>query len=383
MPRSRRKVAVSTRREPNQVKWLVPALASLLLFIVLWFDHGRLADEFNLTGGRTWRARRVVDRAPAPPLLLRKTLSEFSALMYNGQRPLLIEDAVDWRGMKDWSRKRFADTYGEEMLVLTTTQGGLSKREVMVAPVVELNKYAQNTSADQWAMVEDEHFLVLRESLMAAAGPVPYADQNLFSLFPENCRPSNLSLIWGSSFARSVLRVPNFNATAAHTLLQGKRRWTLFPPSQSEHLSLDRGGVTSGLGLQCQAYTSPVDAFAPRQDHAVALADANALVFDQYPGEVLLVPPGWFAQWLSVSETIGTMTPIMNKYNYGIILSEIMKIREQIDWSKLPLDLEGLPHLEQIQHVIGNLVDAVHWRANVTRSAMMMQYAAVWPRRSC
>jgi hypothetical protein len=46
----------------------------------------------------------------------------------------------------------------------------------------------------------------------------------------------------------------------------------------------------------------------------------------------------------------------------------------QVNWNQLPLELERLGAEEQVQLVINNLVEAVHWRANVTRSAMMMQF---------
>ena len=64
-----------------------------------------------------------------------------------GSRPVIVENvASNWSATKDWSRKRFANAYRNEMLVLTVTQSGLNKREVMVAPVKELNYYAQNAS---------------------------------------------------------------------------------------------------------------------------------------------------------------------------------------------------------------------------------------------
>ena len=51
--------------------------------------------------------------------------------------------------------------------------------------------------------------------------------------------------------------------------------------------------------------------------------------------QVLIVPPGWFAQWFSVSETLGTMTPVLNEHNYDIVLSEILKVRDQVGQSSL------------------------------------------------
>jgi hypothetical protein len=44
---------------------------------------------------------------------------------------------------------------------------------------------------------------------------------------------------------------------------------------------------------------------------------AKGHVFDQHAGEALIVPPGWFAQWFSVSETLGTVVHVLNQHNYG------------------------------------------------------------------
>lgn len=46
----------------------------------------------------------------------------------------------------------------------------------------------------------------------------------------------------------------------------------------------------------------------------------------------------------------------------------------QVKWNELPLELEALSPEEQVKSVVGNLADAVHWRANLTRSAMLMQF---------
>lgn len=298
---------------------------------------------------------------------------EFSKT-YDGHSPVLVQGAVEWPAMTEWSRKRFTSAYREEMLVLTVTRKGLHNREVMVAPVHDLNFYQQNTSVEAWAMVEDELFLQLRPELLTAVPPILYTKENFFNHFPENCRPSNLTLIWSSAFARSVLRVASFNATLVHVLLSGRRTWKLFPPAQSRFLHLEQGGVTSGLGLQCRAYASPVDAFMPNSFVYPKFADAKPTVIQQHPGDVVIVPPGWFAQWISLSESVGTATPVLNKHNFEMVLSEIMKVRGQVNWNMLPLDLENLSAEEQIKLVSQNLAEAVHWRANITKSAMMMQF---------
>jgi len=43
-----------------------------------------------------------------------------------------------WGAMK-WTRKMLVEKYGEELMALAMTKGGLSKREVYVMPVKELD----------------------------------------------------------------------------------------------------------------------------------------------------------------------------------------------------------------------------------------------------
>lgn len=54
MPRIRRKAnngwSTKTSHEDDP-KWLVPAVASLILFLALWADHGNLAEDVAATSG--------------------------------------------------------------------------------------------------------------------------------------------------------------------------------------------------------------------------------------------------------------------------------------------------------------------------------------------
>ena len=118
------------------------------------------------------------------------------------------------------------------------------------------------------------------------------------------------------------------------------------------------------------------------------------MVFEQRAGEVcktrasstnlscvvlqmLVVPHGWFAQWFSTTETLGTVTQLLNEKNFDVVLSEIMKVQDQVpqwlrvsvylrlsfclfaaeisnllhqvNWSDLPLELESLAPERQVR----------------------------------
>jgi hypothetical protein len=75
-----------------------------------------------------------------------------------------------------------------------------------------------------------------------------------------------------------------------------------------------------------------------------------------------------------VEEGFGVSGQILNERNVDIVLTEIMKVREQVSWNKLPHNLESLPAADQVSAVLANLHESVYWRANVTRTALLLQF---------
>jgi len=206
-----------------------------------------------------------------------------------------------------------------------------------------------------------------------------YAKDDLFDRFPDSVRPSNVTLQWGSPYSRSPLRVHTYNWTSTDMLFHGRKFWKLFPPEQDKYLYPDQGGMLSGLALQCRLYTSPVDAFMPDYTRYPLFEKARPYVAEQRAGEVLITPPGWYMQSFYPEESFGLSGQILNERNVDIVLTEIMKIREQVSWNRLPFNLESLPAAEQVSAVLANLHESVYWRANVTRTALLLQFGGKAP----
>merc|ERR1712093_477732 len=95
--------------------------------------------------------------------------------------------------------------------------------------------------------------------------------------------------------------------------------------------------------------------------------------------QVLITPPGWYMQSFYPEGAFGLSGQILNEKNVDVVLTEIMKIREQVSWNRLPFNLESLPAGEQVSAVLANLHESVYWRANVTRTALMLQFGGKVP----
>merc|ERR1711976_1023878 len=98
----------------------------------------------------------------------------------------------------------------------------------------------------------------------------------------------------------------------------------MYPPGQ-DHLMYVMKGQKSGFPLDCFKYNSPVDAYEPDFVKYPLFAKTEVIEFDQRPGELLIIPTGWFHQAYKAEETIAVSGQLMNTNNYRILLEEILK----------------------------------------------------------
>jgi hypothetical protein len=147
-----------------------------------------------------------------------------------------------------------------------------------------------------------------------------FLEEDFFQLFPEAVRPWDAMLLWGTAFSRSSLHVDPYNWTGTNAVISGRKRWKMFPPGQDHLLSVNQNQM-SGFPLNCFKYNSPLDAFDPSDWER--LREATSFEFDQLPGELLIIPPGWFHQAFNVEETLAVSGQIMNRNNYRVILEEV------------------------------------------------------------
>ena len=63
-------------------------------------------------------------------------------------------------------------------------------------------------------------------------------------------------------------------------------------------------------------FVSGIDAFDPDFKKFPRFAKAKAIEFDQHPGELLMIPTGWFHQAYNDEETLAVSSQVMNINNY-------------------------------------------------------------------
>ncbi|XP_033107148.1 HSPB1-associated protein 1-like, partial [Anneissia japonica] len=99
--------------------------------------------------------------------------------------------------------------------------------------------------------------------------------------------------------------------------------------------------------LQSLSEKTPVDAFNPDLKTYPLFRHAKAIEFDQKPGELLIIPTGWFHQAYNDDETMAVSSQVMNSGNYEIVIEEILKANEVLK-DKLPQTFDDMTPVQKV-----------------------------------
>jgi len=278
--------------------------------------------------------------------------------VYDGKWPVVITDVVPTWAASNWTRDFFKERYGMDRVTMKAVDNDLDNAVSLALPLELFHKNAHIADPHRWTYVEDELFIPRRPELRRDIGENLYLDEDYYQLFPEEVRPWNAMLLWGTQFSRSSLHIDPYNWTGTNAVLQGQKRWKLYPPGQ-DHFLYVMGDRSSGFPLDCPKYNSKVDTYEPDYRRFPEFKKAAALEFDQMPGEILLIPTGWFHQAYNVKETIAISSQTMNRNNFRIVLEEILKVESNIKRKYLPENIDDLSPAEQTRIIMSMLPNRI------------------------
>ncbi|XP_071109711.1 uncharacterized protein [Haliotis cracherodii] len=268
--------------------------------------------------------------------------------VYDGKWPVLITDIIPKWEACNWTKEFFVNHYGEERVVMKAVHGKLNQASSLALPLKLFLQHIEESSPTTWTYLEDELFIPLRPQLYKQVQTSTYTTENFFNLFPQEIRPWDCMLLWGTAYSRSSLHIDPYNWTGTNAVIKGKKRWKLFPPGQ-DHLLSVKSNKMCGFPLECRKYNSPIDTFDSEDYNKYPLYKrAHYIEFDQNPGEFLVIPAGWFHQAYNVEETIAVSGQFMNRNNYLVILEEILKA-DNLKRSRLPAHFHTLLPPDQVK----------------------------------
>ncbi|XP_067951310.1 bifunctional arginine demethylase and lysyl-hydroxylase psr-1-like isoform X2 [Watersipora subatra] len=235
------------------------------------------------------------------PRLSAISVSEYRDL-WDSKWPVVITDVVPTWGAFHWSKDFLFKFYSKSNITVTQTKGLLKEAEGQVMSLGDFYKLTfDKATATSWAYATDEHFISHHAQLKLDIGTNKYAEEDYFSYLPDEVRPKNAMLLWGTKYSRSKLHVDPYNWTGTIALLSGTKRWKLWPPNPENTLGLSLR--RSGLPLDCPTLVSNRDSFSQMSPAKNGGGDRldYSVEFDQKPGDLLFIPTGWAHQVISLS----------------------------------------------------------------------------------
>ncbi|XP_033118154.1 F-box protein At1g78280-like [Anneissia japonica] len=303
------------------------------------------AYMFNIEQDEVLKRYKQIERMDKIHRRANLGLQEFKAV-YDGKWPVLITDVMQEWPASNWTKEFFVNVYGEERITMKAVRGTLKSAESFALPLKLFLSHVHEGQPNTWTYLEDEIFLEQRPQLKKDLIKPVYLEEDLFQNFPSEIRPWNAMLLWGTRYSRSSLHIDPYNWTGTNAVFKGLKKWKLYPPGQDQYLYVYPDQL-SGFPLSCYKYNSPVDAFNPDLKTYPMFRHAKAIEFDQKPGELLIIPTGWFHQAYNDDETMAVSSQVMNSGNYEIVIEEILKANEVLK-DKLPQTFYDMTPVQKV-----------------------------------
>lgn len=157
--------------------------------------------------------------------------------------------------------------------------------------------YMENNQDDSPLYLFDTYYELDKETeeLLTDYTVPTYFPEDLLNLLPPEVRPSYRWFLIGPERSGTGIHYDPLSTSAWNTLLQGRKRWILFPLLQA-----------SATTLRCS--TTPMEPINYFVDHLPSLLQAHP-EWDYYeaiqqPGETVFVPSGWYHAVLNLDHTI-------------------------------------------------------------------------------
>jgi len=228
--------------------------------------------------------------------------------------PVVIKGAsLGWLGASEWTVDSLEHRYGDVMFRFNDLHG----EEVTLTDFV---RYARTTDDDFPLGLYDSQMGVDDNDprrVMLSEYVVPECfGKDVFELAKHSAhRPPYRWLLVGLPRGGTEMHVDPLGTSAWVTLVQGRKRWALFPPDYNDKAL---GGVNS-TEAQSSRVPSAVEWFL---QYWGTPATADAVEILQQPGDTVFVPGGWKHIVINLDETVAITHNYAPRCNLNAIMEQ-------------------------------------------------------------
>ncbi|KAI7861498.1 hypothetical protein BDF14DRAFT_1738517, partial [Spinellus fusiger] len=232
--------------------------------------------------------------------------------------PVVITHATDhWKASRYWNEKYFLENYGSHLFKVGEDDDDnniyLKMKHFLHYSKHEGRKDDSPLYIFDSGFYKDKHTKRRRKTepysplLLLSDYEVPhYFSDDLFHLTRERQRPPYRWLVMGGARSGTGIHIDPLGTSAWNALLQGHKRWCLFPPATPKHIidppmkPYDHEGVSwfSTVFPKFKVRNSP------EGDNRTLGERLGMVEVLQRPGETIFVPGGWPHVVMNLDTTI-------------------------------------------------------------------------------
>lgn len=166
-----------------------------------------------------------------------------------------------------------------------------------------------------------------------------YFREDLFGLVSESRRPPYRWFLVGPERSGTTIHIDPLATNAWNTLIEGQKRWVLFPPHVAKRIVKGRGLIRKHEDDEAIHFFMYI---LPRiKRRAAELRDEDdyrdfcCYEFTQQAGETVFVPNGWWHAVLNLTDTVGVTQNFCSKRNFDKVWRQTRSGRKRMAWKWL------------------------------------------------
>ncbi|GMH84492.1 hypothetical protein TL16_g09942 [Triparma laevis f. inornata] len=252
------------------------------------------------------------------------SLDEYKAL----NLPVLIQNIPQvegWDASKDdrWSLGKLSDEFPKAKLKCGEDDDG----EVLRVSLKDFNRYVNSNLDDSPLYIFDSRILEQNSTIRSGYKRPEYFANDLWANLREKKRPPYKWFLLAPERSGTTIHTDPLETSAWNTVITGKKRWVLFPPSVKKELVKAKQLFENHQDDEAANYfmtvLSKIKSLHP---------DVPCYEFTQNPNETLYVPSGWWHGVLNLEAGVGVTMNFCDEFNFDKVWREAREGRPKSCW---------------------------------------------------